>query len=316
MRIGWVGFHSEGLPALRAVLEQGVRLEAVLTLEPSLAVRKSGAIDYGSLCRDFGVPLYEIRNINNPPTVALLKALSLDLVFVIGWTQLVRREAMQQVRVGMLGAHASLLPSFRGRAPINWALIRGAQQTGNTLMWLAEQADRGDIIDQTVIPIQPYDTCATLYGKVAETNKSMILRVLPRLLAGQRPGRPQPEGDGPDLPARRPEDGVVNWADGAVQVYDFIRALTKPYPGAISWLDGRRFRLWECALLPGLCSAGASAGRILGAVVSPREDACGQAVACQTGSLVVLEMEDDQGNVLRGRRLSDQCWEGKVLTHE
>jgi methionyl-tRNA formyltransferase len=96
------------------------------------------------------------------------------MVFVIGWTQILRPETLKLATIGMIGAHASLLPHNRGRAPINWALIRGEKQTGNSLIWLAEDVDSGDIIDQTVIPISPYDTCASLYTRVGESNKEMI----------------------------------------------------------------------------------------------------------------------------------------------
>lgn len=117
MRIGWIGFHVEGLPALRGVLEHGAQIEAVLTLRPELAAKRSGAADYSTLCREYEVPLYEIANINDTESLALLKRLALDIAFVIGWTQIVRREALQSVRIGMIGAHASLLPHNRGRAP-------------------------------------------------------------------------------------------------------------------------------------------------------------------------------------------------------
>jgi methionyl-tRNA formyltransferase len=190
-------------------------------------------------------------------------------------------------------------------------LIRGVRETGNSLIWLAEQADRGAIIDQTVIPITGYDTCATLYAKVSESNRHMILKVLPRLLNGERPGRPQALDDEPDLPARRPDDGLVNWRQPNDRVYDFIRALTKPYPGARSWLDNRQYRVWQAGLLPSEIG-NERAGRILGPVFSPRREACGLVVACERGSIILLELEDDQGRILTGSDLSEQPWIGKV----
>jgi methionyl-tRNA formyltransferase len=315
MKIGWVGFHREGIPALRGVLERGYRVEAVLTLKPHLAARRSGSADYSDVCRELGVPLLEIANINDEEALALLGRLDLDLAFVIGWTQIVRAPALRLARLGMIGAHASLLPRNRGRAPINWALIRGEPRTGNSLIWLAEGVDQGDIIDQVAFPITPYDTCATLYERVAESNREMILRVLPRLQAGERPGRPQEHTVEPHLPGRRPEDGRIDWSRGAGEVYDFVRALTRPYPGTFGDLDGRRWLVWSCALLPGACSPGAPPGRVLGPVYSPEEAACGQAVACGAGAVVLLELEGPDGEVLKGRRLSDQAWEGKVWGH-
>lgn len=316
MRIGWIGFHMEGLLALRSLLEKGVPIQAVIALRPDRAAKRSGAVDYSPLCRQFEIPLYEVANINDSESLSVLKRLCLDVAFVIGWTQIIRPEALRLAKLGMIGAHASLLPHNRGRAPINWALIKGEKQTGNSLMWLAEGVDTGDLIDQVVIPITSYDTCASLYEKVAESNRDMIISLIPRLLAGERPGRPQSHSGEPGLPGRRPEDGLLNWAMKNTEVYDFVRALTKPYPGAFSFLNGKRLTLWQCALLPEGISFEARPGEVIGQVISPVEAACGQAVACGEGGVLLLELEDESGDTLKGHRLSDQHWEGRVWANE
>jgi methionyl-tRNA formyltransferase len=316
MRIGWIGFHVEGVLALKAVLEQGHHIEAVITLKPDKAAKRSGVADYEPICQKFGLPLYEVDNINDEVSIDLLRKLSLDVVFVLGWTQIVRPQALKLARIGMVGAHASLLPHNRGRAPINWALIKGQEKTGNSLIWLAESVDSGNIIDQTVIPIGPYDTCASLYERVAESNREMILRVLPKLIAGEKPGRVQPNINEPLLPGRKPEDGLINWSLHNVEVYNFVRALTKPYPGAFSWLNGRRWTIWQSALLPGSDFAGSRPGQVVGPLLSPVDAACGQVVACGEGAVVLIELESEDGQILKGRQLSDQPWEGEVWTSE
>jgi methionyl-tRNA formyltransferase len=306
----------EGIPALRAVLEKGIGIEAVLTLKQDLAARRSGSADYDSVCGAFDVPLYEIANINDEDSLELLRRLDLDVAFVIGWTQIVRPQALRLAKIGMIGAHASLLPHNRGRAPINWALIKGMKETGNTLIWLAEGVDSGDIIDQRPIPITPYDTCASLYERVAETNRDMILGVIPKLMAGEKPGRRQPATDEPNLPGRKPDDGLINWSGSNLEVYDFVRALTRPYPGAFSWLDGQRWTVWQCALLPGSSSTAAAPGRVIGPLLSPVDGACGQVIGCGQGAIALLEIESESGEILSGRRLSDQQWEGKSWTND
>jgi methionyl-tRNA formyltransferase len=213
----------------------------------------------------------------------------------------------------MIGAHASLLPRDRGRAPINWALIRGERHTGNTLFWLTAGVDNGDVIEQVAIPITPYDTCASLYDRIADANRDMILRAVPALLAGQRPGRPQEPPSGPPLPKRRPEDGCIDWRQSCGEVYDFVRALTRPYPGAFSGHGSDRFVVWHCARLPAAAVVCGRAGEVLGPVVSPTDDACGQLVACGRGGVVLLEIEWPGGVVIRGRALSDLEWTGHVL---
>lgn len=313
MRIGWIGLHREGLPALRALLERGVPVEAAISLRAAAAARWCGRTDYRPLCRRFGLRLYEVDSINDITTIELLRHLDLDVAFVIGWSQLLGPDVLRLARLGMIGAHASLLPVDRGRAPINWALIRGATCTGNTLFWLTDRADTGDIIDQIPIPITPYDTCESLYRRVAATNRDMILRALPSLLAGERPGRPQLGPVTPALPARRPEDGRVDWTRSSHDVYNFVRALTRPYPGAFSGHVGERITIWQCALLPTPVDPGVRPGQVLGPVVSPSEYACGQLVACGAGAVALMEIERAGGTVVRGHALSDLAWTGHVL---
>jgi methionyl-tRNA formyltransferase len=312
MRFAWVGVHAEGIPALEALLDAGAPVSGVLTLTPELAAKRSAAANYFPVCARYGVPLHYIPDINAPRAVGILRDLKPDVVFVIGWHQIVRPATLRLARVGMVGAHASLLPHNRGSAPINWALIRGERETGNTLFWLTEDVDAGSIIDQTAFPITPYDTCATLYQQVAMSNRDMLLRLVARLLGGERPGRPQPAIDEPVLPRRRAADGLVSWARfSAHGLYDFIRALTRPYPGAFSTLDGRRWLLWRAALPPNETARAAPPGTVLGPVVGPVEEACGQLVTCATGAVILLEVEDADGRVLCGRALSEQPWAGR-----
>jgi methionyl-tRNA formyltransferase len=316
MRMAWVGFHAEGVPALAALLAAGAPIGGVLTLAPEQAARRSGVADYAGVCSQFGVPLHYVADVNGDPAVAVLTALAPDVLFVIGWHQILRPHVLALPKVGTIGAHASLLPKNRGSAPINWALINGERHTGNTLIWLAPDVDAGDIIDQTEFAVTPYDTCATLYRKVADSNRDMLLALLPALLTGERPGTPQILDDAPVLRRRRPVDGRVNWSVSSRVLYDFVRALTRPYPGAFSILDGTSFRIWSAALPPITETSPAVPGAVLGPVVSPVPEACGQAVATGRGTIVLLELEAADGTVLRGPALSEQRWIGKVWSDD
>ncbi len=311
MRFAWVGNHLEGLPAFEALLDAGAEIVAAVTLTADVAARRSGAADYEPLCRRFGVPLYRIGDVNTPSSIALLRTLDVDVLFVIGWSQILRAEALATARRGVVGAHASLLPKNRGSAPINWALIRGERETGNSLLWLADGVDTGAVIDRSAIAITPYDTCATLYERVALTNRDMLLRLWRRLLNGERPGTPQPAAvtEAP-LPRRRPADGLLDWRGTSHRVYDFVRALTRPYPGAFGHLHGERWTVWQAALPPLDAMPIAEPGTCLGPVVSPADDACGQLVACGQGAVTLLEVESEDGRVLRGRALGEADWRG------
>lgn len=316
LRIGWIGFHQEGLPALRGLLESGIHLEGVITLEESALVKRSAAVRYRDVLAAWNVELHEVGNINDPDSIAILRKMNLDLLIVIGWSQILHHEALQTARLGVIGTHASLLPHNRGSAPINWTLIRGEKLAGNTLIWLSEGVDEGMIADQMEIPVSLYDTCDTLYQKIAETNHVMINRLLPQLFAGQKPARQQPETDEVILPRRRPSDGLLNWQQPAQLIYDFVRALTRPYPGAFSFIDGQRWIIPACALLPSVTFVLPPAGTILGSMVSPVAEACGLAVACESGMVVILELESPEGRILKGNALSELPWTGKVWSNE
>jgi len=310
MRCAWIGHHLEGLPAFEALLDAGAAIVAAITLTAEAAAKRSGTADYAPLCRRYNVPLHHISDVNSPDTSALLRSLDLDVLFVIGWNQILRTKTLATARIGVVGAHASLLPKNRGSAPINWALIRGERETGNSLLWLADSVDAGAVIDRMPIAITPYDTCATLYERVASTNRDMLLRLWCQLLKGERPGTPQLAVTEPPLPRRRPGDGWLDWRNSSHRAYDFVRALTRPYPGAFGRLQGKRWTIWHAALPPVDSIAIANPGTCLGPVVSSSDQACGQLVACSQGALTLLEVESQDGELLRGRALGEADWRG------
>jgi methionyl-tRNA formyltransferase len=312
LRIGWIGFHTEGVKALEATIAAGHDIVGVITLRPKRAARRSGAVDYSSICQRLDIPIHFVKHINDTDALDTLRSMTLDLGVVLGWSQILGPETLRTARLGMVGAHASLLPHNRGSAPVNWAIIHGETETGNSLMWLTDGVDEGALIDQRPFKITPYDTCATVYEKVATSNREMVLDLLAKLNVGGRPGKPQPPTDEFILPRRRPADGLIEWQQTAADIYNFIRALTRPYPGAFGWLDGSMHTVWQAAILPMSAELPFSPGTVVGPVRSPEPRACGQLVACGEGSLVVLEVEREDGTVLRGHELSEQNWQGRV----
>lgn len=304
LRIGWMSHHVEGIKPLKAVLAAGFPVQAIITLQDDLLAKKSGAADFASIAAEYGVSLHRVRNANDPASVELLNGLNLDILFVIGWSQILHLPALRSAKLGCFGAHASLLPANRGSAPINWALIKGQSQTGNTLMRLSEGVDAGDIVGQKPFPISPFDNVATLYDRVAETNCEMILELLEELAEGS-PLRARPQSDDGSLllPRRRPEHGLLDWAQPSRKVYDFIRALARPYPGAFSAANGTRTMIWRSALLP-VTGPLAKPGTVVGSMISDSPDACGLVVACSEGAVVLLEIEDADGKLWSGRELA------------
>ena len=212
-----------------------------------------------------------------------------------------------------------MLPKNRGSAPVNWSLIRGETETGNSLIWLNENVDEGNLIAQRPIEITPYDTCATIYERIGETNQDMLLDVVPRLMNGERISQPQPSSENEINPRRRPKDGLIDWNQSGSEVYNFVRALTRPYPGAFSFLDGQRYKIWEAALLPMdlplIENSNTAPGEVVGPMISPQSESCGQLVNCGHGMLALLDVEADDGIRFRGPKLAELSWRGKRWQH-
>jgi methionyl-tRNA formyltransferase len=247
LRIAFVGCVLEGRRSLETLLDLGENIAVIFTLRPDLAAKVSGAVPWEDIAARSGIPLQYVRNINDPEAVATLRAISPDLLFCVGWTQLLKKDVLELPRLGCLGFHASYLPAYRGRAPVNWAIINGESQTGNTLMFLDEGVDTGDILAQRAFPIADDDTCATVYDKVARSEDEMIREVMPLIHDGRMPRRPQDHSLATVMPRRRPEDGVVDWSRTTKQLHDWVRALTHPYPGAFTTLAGRRVWIWKAS---------------------------------------------------------------------
>jgi methionyl-tRNA formyltransferase len=244
-RVVFVGAVHEAEPALRELLRCGVEVAGVFTFGPRLAARTAGFVDLEPLATAHGVPVWRTENLNDPDGVERVRALRPDLIVEVGWTRLLGDELLEIPPRGCVGFHASMLPRDRGRAPVNWAIIRGETSTGNTMMFLASGTDTGDIIDQQPVSIEPDDTCGTVYAKVGAAGAAMLRKNLPALLASIAPRRPQGPSPTPNLPKRTPEMGITDWSRPARAVHDWIRGLTHPYPGAFTFLAGRKLFLWR-----------------------------------------------------------------------
>lgn len=305
-RIGWMSHHIEGVEPLDALIAAGYPIACILTLEDDLLAQRSGAASYAQTAARHEIPLYKVCNVNDAAALALLDSLQLDVLFVIGWSQILRKPALEKVRIGCFGTHASLLPANRGSAPINWALIKGETRTGNTLMRLSPQVDAGDIVAQRAFAITPFDTAETLYAKVARSNTEMLLELVAQMLTGKRVvTTPQQQDGTPLLPRRRPGDGLIDWSLPADRIYDWVRALARPYPGAFTHdTVGQTLTIWRVALLPPGPPL-AVAGTTIGPMFSPDPAACGLVVACGTGAVVLLEVELPSGDCLSGPALAE-----------
>jgi len=179
--------------------------------------------------------------------LAKVHAASPDLIFSFYYRDILPAAVLQAPRLGAFNMHGSLLPRYRGRAPVNWAVLNGETRTGATLHVMTEKADAGDIVDQEAVPIGPDDTAVEVQRRVTNAAVQVLGRRLEEIKAGRAPRRPQNESQATTFPRRRPEDGRIEWSKKTSQeVHNLVRAVTHPYPGAFSDVLGSgRVYVWK-----------------------------------------------------------------------
>jgi methionyl-tRNA formyltransferase len=243
-RLLFVGAVHEAEPALAALVDSAVDITEVYTVPKPQGSAPSGYVDLTPFAAAHGIPVRRAVDINAAEEVEHIRRLEPDVIVVVGWNRLLGAEVLAIPSRGCIGFHASLLPRFRGRAPVNWAILRGEHETGNTMMFLNAGTDTGDIIDQHRVAIEATDTCGTVYSRVAEAGATMLRVHLPAILNGTAPRRPQERSNADLLPKRTPAMGITSWDRPARAVHDWIRALTTPYPGAFAFWEGHKVMLW------------------------------------------------------------------------
>ena len=237
------GYHEVGYCGLEWLLSHGVSVAAVFTHEDDPRERiwfRSVA----GLARDAGVPVFTPSSLKDAAIVARISEWRPDVLYSFYYRNMIAREILAIPRRGAFNMHGSLLPRYRGRVPINWAIIHGERETGATLHHMVARADAGDIVDQEACPIDPDDTARDVFMKVTKAAVTVLARTHDAIVAGCAPRRAQDESQATTFGGRGPEDGRIDWDRDAVSIYNFVRALTEPYPGAFSVVRGARFRIW------------------------------------------------------------------------
>lgn len=303
MNILWIGNHEEGVTAFRQTVEANGVVCFITLDDAAFAKRSAGTRAYKEICDENGIPYFAVDTIKGDRAYELVARYKPDLMVVLGWSEILPQRLLEIPTIGTIGTHAALLPHNRGSAPINWALIHGEEVTGNTMMWLDKDVDTGDIVDQVAFPITVFDTCKTLYDQVAQSNADMLVKLIRALKDGKKPVLPiKNHTDEPILPRRRPKDGLLFWNQTTRQIYDFIRALTIPYPGAFTFLNGKKWLIWEAVCLP-LTGKGETPGTILGTAYGFGDNGVGVVVATQDGCIMLTHIEDGDGNRYTGKAL-------------
>ncbi|OHX21302.1 formyltransferase [Chromobacterium sphagni] len=237
-------YHNVGVRCLKALIGRGVDVALVVTHQDN----PNENIWFQSVAqtaRDYGIPAITPDNPNAPDVVEQVKACQADFLFSFYYRHMLKAPLLEAVNRGAYNMHGSLLPKYRGRVPINWAVIHGETETGATLHQMNVKPDSGPVVDQMAVPILPDDSADEVFAKVTVAAEMVLWRSLPGLIAGAAPHVQQDLSQGAYFGGRKPEDGRIDARAGAAQLHNFVRALTLPFPGAFADTRAGRLLLWK-----------------------------------------------------------------------
>jgi methionyl-tRNA formyltransferase len=264
-----MGYHNIGYFCLKALMDMcqefGDEIVAVVTHadNPHENIWFASVKD---LAVQHHLPLYLPEDPNAPAFMAAMARLQPDFLFSCYYRHMLKKPLLELPRLGALNLHGSLLPKYRGRVPVNWVLVNGETETGVTLHYMLEKADQGDIVARKHVPIAWEDTAYTLFAKMTVAAEAVMREAYPLLRTGMAPRLPQDHSQASYFGGRKPEDGRIDWSKSATEIYNLVRAVTHPYPGAFTTLAGRRLLVWWGKPLREPGPAGTVPGQVIAAL--------------------------------------------------
>lgn len=295
MRAVIVGAVESTAVAIQAFVRSDWALSLVVTLSPEKSERHADYVDLTAHAKSAGAQIFHTTQTNHPDTIAAIRAVKPDYIFVIGWSQICKPEFLNITPGKVIGYHPAALPRLRGRAPLAWTILLDEKVTAGSLFWMADGVDDGPLLEQQYFHVAPRETAKSLYKKHMDALDAALGRALARLSAGEAVQRFQDETCATYGVRRTPADGLVNWQQSATEIDRLVRAAGKPYRGAFTTLKGAKLTLWASELIdPAL----------------PYHAAPGQLVACNDDGLLV---QTGSGQLC----ITDWTWEidGRVPMH-
>jgi methionyl-tRNA formyltransferase len=280
-------YHDVGVRCLKTLISGGVEVPLLVTVADDPKETQWFA-SVAATAADYGIPAITPADANTPELQRKLSELRPDFIFSFYYRSMLSSQLLSTARHGALNMHGSLLPKYRGRAPVNWAILRGERETGATLHYMVERADAGEIVDQLAVPILQDDDAREVFAKVTVAAETVLARSLPGLIAGTAPRRIQPIEPGQYFGRRRPEDGRIDWSWPARRIHDLVRAVAPPFPGAFADVAGDRWEIHKT--------------RVADRTAAPRAHARMVALdgrcyveCCDGGVLQLLDVATDKG---------------------
>ncbi|EPQ1333696.1 bifunctional UDP-4-amino-4-deoxy-L-arabinose formyltransferase/UDP-glucuronic acid oxidase ArnA [Serratia marcescens] len=288
-------YHDIGCAGLKALTEAGYDVQAVFTHtdDPGENNFFSSVARLGA---ELDLPVYAPEDVNHPLWVDRIRELQPDVIFSLYYRHMLSDEILSLAPLGGFNLHGSLLPRYRGRAPVNWALVNGETETGATLHKMVKRPDAGDIVGQQKVAIADNDTALTLHKKVLEAAQAVLKEQLPKLKNGTATFTKQDESQASYFGRRTAADGEILWHKSAKEINNLVRAVTEPYPGAFSYLGQRKLIVWRSRVLD--TQHDKQPGTVLS--TAPLVIACGE------GALEIVAGQNESGLYVQGSRLAQE----------
>lgn len=301
MRIVYMGTPEIAAVILRRLLEAGQEVVLAVT-QPDRPKGRGKALAESpvkALAKAWNVPVFQPERVRLPEAVQVIREAEPDMIVVAAFGQILPKELLTMPRYGCVNVHASLLPKYRGAAPIQWAILDGEKETGVSIMAMDEGLDTGAVFRQVAVPISEDETGGSLHDKLAEAGAEALLAAIPKIVSGEILAVPQGEMTTPYAKQLKKEMGRLDFTRSAAELERLIRGLN-PWPSAYSYLNGKQCKLWKAETAPG--------DGIPGTVTEVTRESF--TVQTGDGRLVIRELQLEgkprmkTGDFLRGNRIT------------
>ncbi|MDE9534168.1 bifunctional UDP-4-amino-4-deoxy-L-arabinose formyltransferase/UDP-glucuronic acid oxidase ArnA [Xenorhabdus bovienii] len=285
-------YHDIGCVGLNALIKAGFDIQAVFTHtdDPNENHFFSSVARIGA---DLGLPVFAPENVNHPLWIERIREMKPDVIFSFYYRNMLSQDLLSLAEKGAFNLHGSLLPKYRGRAPVNWAVLNGETETGVTLHKMVIKPDAGDIVAQQAVLIGETDISLDVHGKIREAAVELLDSILPQIKSSHYLSIPQDENQATYFGRRTAEDGEIDWHKSAKEINNLVRAVTEPYPGAFTFLGERKITVWRSRPLTQVHD------KLPGTVLSTAPFV----IACGEGALEITSGQGESGLYVQGSRL-------------
>lgn len=250
MKIAFISGVIFGHELLDIILKNNFDVRIIFSYENSKKGVYSDYVSFDDLAKKYNLQNVKVKNINDVENLRIFQEIQPDLILVMGWSQLLKKDIIKIPKLGVIGSHPTELPKYRGRAPIPWTIIKGLKESALTFFYIQEGVDNGDILDQSKFKVAEEDDASSLYQKITDLGRKMIIKNLQLIKSGKNKRTKQDESKFLEYwPKRTPDDGKIDWSLNGNQIHTLIRATTHPYPGAFTYFNNLKLIIWKTKFL-------------------------------------------------------------------